>query len=129
MASQVIDPTGGGNTYLGALAMAMAMSIAGSTASSISASSESNSNDILDTLLSTNTNNSTFSDEWRSVLRAAVYATIAASYAIEQCGTPLVATEAAIDDVWNGESFQSRLERYLVREEGKLISGIRQLGQ
>lgn len=123
MAAQVVDPTGGGNTYLGALAMAMALNV----------SFKADRANTLETILPANTDGSVFPDEWRSVFRAAVNATVAASYAIEQCGTPLVTAESADDthsasDLWNGESFHTRIERYLAREEGKLVSGIRKLG-
>ncbi|KAI4162264.1 MAG: hypothetical protein LQ342_004132 [Letrouitia transgressa] len=76
---KVVDPTGGGNAFLGGLCVGL----------------------LENSLL---------------VEIAAVYATIAASFAIEQVGIPgLKLAEDGIDELWNGESVKSRLRSYQER--------------
>jgi hypothetical protein len=94
--SAVIDPTGGGNTFLGALALAMS----GKVTPSLS---------VLDRLL-------VEVKPHRRLLGALIYATIAASFVIEQPGMPLLSQNAGGKELWNGELFEDRLMTYLHRE-------------
>ncbi|KAI4216118.1 MAG: hypothetical protein LQ351_001617 [Letrouitia transgressa] len=76
---KVVDPTGGGNAFLGGLCIGLL------------------ENSFL-------------------VENAAVYATIAASFAIEQVGIPsLKLAEDAADELWNGENVKTRLRSYQER--------------
>ncbi|KAL9033770.1 MAG: hypothetical protein Q9214_007350, partial [Letrouitia sp. 1 TL-2023] len=76
---KVIDPTGGGNAFLGGLCIGLL------------------ENSFL-------------------VENAAVYATIAASFAIEQVGIPgLTSAKDGTDELWNGESVKARLRSYQER--------------
>jgi sugar/nucleoside kinase (ribokinase family) len=91
--SKVIDPTGGGNTFLGALALAMNGEVTPSTS-------------VLDSLLVSQ----------RRLLCAMIYATIAASFVIEQPGMPFLSRKGMEQELWNGELFEDRLVTYLDRE-------------
>lgn len=72
--SKVIDPTGGGNTFLGGLGIALARG--------------------------------------RSLHEAAIWGSVAASFAIEQVGVPTL-TESADGERWNGVRVQDRLDEFL----------------
>jgi sugar/nucleoside kinase (ribokinase family) len=91
---RVTDPTGGGNTFLGALAMGLT----GMT---------SPDGGVLEDLV--------VPDDQKSLLLALTHATVAAGYAIEQIGMPTVA--AADGDCWNGQRYPERFLDYLQREK------------
>lgn len=76
----VVDPTGGGNTFIGGMCQALARGI--------------------------------------EIDRAAAMGNVAASFAIEQIGLPVL---QVTDDgeLWNGEQVKDRMEKYLWRIEGK----------
>ncbi|KIW62389.1 hypothetical protein PV04_10569 [Phialophora macrospora] len=90
---RVTDPTGGGNTFLGALAMGLT----GITCPD---------GGVLEDLV--------VPDDQRRLLLALTHATVAAGYAIEQIGMPTVA--ATDGDCWNGQSYPERFLDYLQRE-------------
>ncbi|RMZ86635.1 hypothetical protein DV736_g6139, partial [Chaetothyriales sp. CBS 134916] len=93
----VVDPTGGGNTFLGALALALAgKAVLGPEA--VSSLGQSSS----------------LSKELTVFVCAMVHATIAASFAIEQVGVPAVAKDQP--DVWNAQSYTGRFQHYVTRE-------------
>jgi sugar/nucleoside kinase (ribokinase family) len=94
--STVVDPTGGGNAFLGALALAMN----GKVTPSMS---------VLDRLL-------VEVEPHKRLLGALIYATIAASFVIEQPGMPLLSQKVGEKELWNGELFEDRLVAYLHRE-------------
>ncbi|KAK5192176.1 hypothetical protein LTR92_008123 [Exophiala xenobiotica] len=100
-AERVIDPTGGGNTFLGALAIAMTGTVSPS------------GTDVVERQVPDG-----FTQQ-KPLLFALVHATVAASYAIEQVGMPVLATSGT--DAWNGEPYQERFMSYLHRE-GAYIS-------
>jgi sugar/nucleoside kinase (ribokinase family) len=75
-AAKVADPTGGGNTFLGGLAIALARG--------------------------------------KSVEEAAAWASVAASFAIEQVGAPSLSKHPE-NETWNGERVEDRLESFLQR--------------
>ncbi|KAM0669657.1 hypothetical protein ACQRIT_002098 [Beauveria bassiana] len=76
-ASNVVDPTGGGNTFLGGLSVALAR------------------------------------DE--DIETAAVWGTVAASFAIEQVGPPTLRQNDGGEETWNGENPLARLREFQER--------------
>lgn len=76
---KVVDPTGGGNTFLGAMAVSLARG--------------------------------------RTLEESAIYASVAASFAIEQVGVPqldeIESKGGGRIERWNGDVLQDRLEKYL----------------
>lgn len=69
--SKVVDPTGGGNTFLGGLGAALARG--------------------------------------ESLEEAALWGAVAASFAIEQVGVPILGSDENCQETWNGQSVQERL--------------------
>lgn len=98
---RVIDPTGGGNTFLGALAIGLT----GMTAPDEGA---------LDGLA--------VPDDMRRLLLALVHASAGAGYAIEQIGMPSVS--AADGDSWNDVRYSDRFVEYLRRERAHIDSQV-----
>ena len=94
--SGAVDPTGGGNAFLGGLAVAMT----GTVTPSMS---------VLDSLL-------VGVKSHARLLGALIYATIAASFVIEQAGMPRLSRNEGGQGKWNGELFEDRLATYLKRE-------------
>jgi sugar/nucleoside kinase (ribokinase family) len=104
-AERVIDPTGGGNTFLGALAMA-------TTGAAFPTEK--------DILTESNIPESKFSRQ--KLLFGLLHATVAASYSIEQMGVSI--PSETDPDCWNGESYRDRLLAFLAREKEHIISQI-----
>lgn len=109
--SKVVDPTGGGNAFLGALAMALSSDACPSVTqvSHILAPDKS--------------------PTWRpshNLTIPLVYATIAASFVIEQPGMPTYHMHANEGETWNEERFGDRLKRYLSREKAYLTRQMKQ---
>ena len=73
----MVDPTGGGNTFLGALAVALARG--------------------------------------KTLEEAAAWATVAASFAIEQVGVPTLGCDAEGRETWNGVRVDDRFEEFKTR--------------
>lgn len=134
--SRVIDPTGGGNTYLGALALTLGLL---STKLPI----DFPLHNVLARYISTATDSQPTPNTTRRhplhkvlgstpdqhsavpIMHAMVLALIAASFAIEQNGTPTLTVthgrngENHLDDeIWNGETVEQRVIKYLEREWG-----------
>ncbi|KAF3480058.1 uncharacterized protein GIQ15_05405 [Arthroderma uncinatum] len=96
--SRVVDPTGAGNAFLGALCQVLA----GSNQAPIKAARE-----IMDE-----------SEDWRAacvtwddrenVLAGLICATVAASYVIEQVGVPVLSCSPEGEEYWNGTSYVAR---------------------
>ena len=99
----VVDPTGGGNAFLGALAIGFSGKVSPPPSSFIIKKRW-----MPDTLM--------------AILCATVHATIAASFAIEQVGMPQI--ERDQPDVWNGESYAKRFSQYLTREWTYIVGQI-----
>ncbi|EXJ69559.1 uncharacterized protein A1O5_07595 [Cladophialophora psammophila CBS 110553] len=99
---RVEDPTGGGNTFLGALAIGM-------TGTTAPGEGILNNLDVL--------KESVYCE--KRLLLGLVHATIAAGYAIEQIGMPNVSTEDG--DCWNGEAYPERFRKYIEREREHII--------
>jgi hypothetical protein len=74
---KVVDPTGGGNGFLGGLAIALARG--------------------------------------KELEEAACWGSVAASFAIEQVGMPMLGTDEQGRETWNGAVVDERLEEYLQR--------------
>ncbi|KAK0645592.1 Ribokinase-like protein [Cercophora newfieldiana] len=74
---KVVDPTGGGNTFLGGLAVALARG--------------------------------------KGVEEACAWGNVAASFAIEQVGMPVLGRGEGGEEVWNGAVVEERLRGYLER--------------
>ncbi|KAL5342405.1 Ribokinase-like protein [Aspergillus crustosus] len=99
--SPVIDPTGAGNSYLGALAQGMV-------------SQGRDASMALDSVLGE-------SENWQKVIaaygkhdgvpRALIYATVAASFIVEQIGVPRQSTLEG-KELWNGTEFTERVRLY-----------------
>ncbi|QDS70632.1 hypothetical protein FKW77_000747 [Venturia effusa] len=73
---RVVDPTGGGNGFLGGLAVGLARG--------------------------------------KDVVEAAVWGSVAASFAIEQVGMPIL-TQESNGERWNGDRVQDRVDEFLQR--------------
>ena len=74
-AEKVVDPTGGGNGFLGGLAVALARG--------------------------------------KAVEEAAAWGSVAASFAIEQVGMPLLGTDEKGKETWNGVRVEERLREFM----------------
>jgi hypothetical protein len=101
--TKVVDPTGGGNTFLGALAIGLA----GTT------TPEESIIEDLDVPM-----------DQKRLLLALIHSTVAAGYAIEQIGMPSVL--ATDGDSWNGERYPDRFVEYFEREREHIISQLSQ---
>ena len=77
---KVVDPTGGGNAFVGGLGVGMARGV--------------------------------------GMVEAAAMGTVAASFAIEQIGIPMLTHGADGKELWNGERVSNRLEEYRQRLGG-----------
>lgn len=76
---KVVDPTGGGNTFLGGLAVGLARG--------------------------------------KGIVEAAAWGSIAASFAIEQVGCPVLRSDKEGRETWNGCAVEGRLDEFLRRIE------------
>ncbi|KAI5310040.1 hypothetical protein KEM55_001883 [Ascosphaera atra] len=99
---KVVDPTGGGNSFLGAFTQALVTSERAPVNNAIFA-------------IKCLENWSDVKKAWEGQLQvpaALACATVAASFVIEQLGTPELSADSKVD-VWNGEVYDDRLEKYL----------------
>lgn len=85
---RVRDPTGGGNAFMGGLAVGLARS--------------------------------RHVSPLRDTEEAVIGATVAASFAIEQVGLPVLGREVPRRETWNGVHVQDRIEEYRCRLEDKV---------
>lgn len=81
-AEMVVDPTGGGNGFLGGLAVALARG--------------------------------------KEIQEAAAWGSVAASFAIEQVGMPLLGKDEMGRETWNGALVEERLDEYVKKARGRL---------
>ncbi len=102
-AKRVIDPTGGGNTFLGALAIAM-------TGTAFPTEESTPFCNMPESIFS------------KKLMFALLHATVAASYAIEQMGVPV--PSETDPDCWNGTSYRARFLAFLARQERHIVSQI-----
>jgi sugar/nucleoside kinase (ribokinase family) len=108
--SKVVDPTGGGNAFLGALAMALSDGVCPHM---------DDANQLLE--LDKDPTPEALSD----LTLPLVHATIAASFVIEQPGMPTYQVQGDGKETWNGECFGSRFGAYLNREAANLRSQVK----
>lgn len=99
--ARVVDPTGGGNAFLGALAMAWTGSV----------------RPLVDETRRLLASQASSTEPFDHLTICLIYATVAASFVIEQPGMPTHGTELDGRETWNGEHFEDRLRAYLSREE------------
>jgi sugar/nucleoside kinase (ribokinase family) len=102
--SKVVDPTGAGNSFLGALAQGMI-------------SKDREPGHIMDNILAK-------SDDWNKIKtkwgnngqfpQALICATVAAGFVVEQIGVPTISTRDGFE-TWNGTEFNERLRNYTQR--------------
>ncbi|ETN43381.1 uncharacterized protein HMPREF1541_02540 [Cyphellophora europaea CBS 101466] len=102
--SRVLDPTGGGNTFLGGLAMGLSGMV---------------NPDFKDMSTGLGLVAETCPSQTTSMLTAVVHATVAASYAIEQVGVPRL--DPSDRESWNGQSYIERFHAYLGRERPHIV--------
>ena len=107
--SKVVDPTGGGNAFLGALSIALSGHMSPQIAE-------------IGKLLELVTHLTRESS--LKLIIPLVYATVAASYVIEQPGMPTYGVRKDGGETWNGEGFAERIRTYLHREKAYLIRQI-----
>ncbi|KIW14349.1 hypothetical protein PV08_07131 [Exophiala spinifera] len=100
----VVDPTGGGNTFLGALAVALTGRVLPSEQPLVEAVHVEDS-------------------RTGRMLLALLHATVAAGYAIEQVGMPVL-TDVQ-QDSWNGDTYQDRFMSYLAREKSYIVDQLK----
>lgn len=112
--NMVKDPTGGGNAYLGGLAMGLNRKVEPKT-------------ELFDELLEgTLVALQKFGSSASTLLYAGIYASVAASYVIEQAGMPSLSVSAdGGEGLWNGESVASRLGKYIAREKDGIAKSLR----
>lgn len=104
-AAAVIDPTGAGNSFLGALAQGMV------TMGRLPAN-------VIDSVLSPSTGWQEAvkaSGQLNSILHALIFATVAASFVVEQIGVPRMSTSTDGRELWNGTEFPERVRLYTQR--------------
>ena len=107
---RVVDPTGGGNTFLGGLCKALV----GDTTPSAEKIMQ-----LLKTDRNMNEGRETMERKER-ITTTLVLANIAASYAIEQPGMPVLSYEAG-KEAWNNEPFEDRIKAYIARERSHIL--------
>lgn len=105
-ATKVVDPTGAGNSYLGALAQGMV-------------SAGRDPANIIDSVLAGSENWRKSTQDWgkqNHYLPALIFATVAASFVVEQIGVPrLSATSDNAKELWNETEFTERVRLYTER--------------
>ncbi|KAL2824923.1 Ribokinase-like protein [Aspergillus cavernicola] len=100
--SPVVDPTGAGNSYLGAFAQGM-----------VSGGREATR--VIDSVLGGSANWQKAVAGWGnhgSIPNAQIFATVAASFVIEQIGVPRQSTSLEGKELWNGTEFTERVRLY-----------------
>ena len=107
---KVVDPTGGGNTYLGALAIGL------------SGAGTPDESWLDEKIFSECKQKPIRTPRLRRYLLAVIHATMAASYAIEQVGMPSLVGDR--EDHWNGEVYQHRFAEYIAREKSHILKQI-----
>lgn len=103
-ASKVVDPTGAGNSFLGALAQGMI-------------SKDRQPGQIMDEILATSVNWDKIKREWGNngqIPQALICATVAAGFVVEQIGVPTISITNGYE-TWNGTGFNERLRNYTQR--------------
>lgn len=103
--SPVVDPTGAGNSFLGALAQGML-------------SMEREVGKVIETTLKDSPNWTRAMDSWgpdKRVASALICATVAAGVVVEQIGVPRISRSHEGRELWNGMEFTERVRLYTER--------------
>lgn len=108
--NRVVDPTGGGNTFLGGLCKALVGDTSPSTEQIMQ---------MINTDRNIKEGRETMKRKER-IAAALVLANIAASYAIEQPGMPVLSYDAG-KEAWNNEPFEDRVKAYIARERSHIL--------
>lgn len=104
-ASPVTDPTGAGNSFLGALAQGM-----------VDANREPGK--VIESTLGASENWRKSMDSWgkyKYIPMALIFATVAAGFVVEQIGVPQVSVSKDGKELWNGTGFTERVRLYTQR--------------
>ena len=104
-ASAVADPTGAGNSFLGALAQGMV------TAGRDPAK-------VIDNVLAGSQHWGKAIQDWgqqSQFLPALIFDTVAAGFVVEQIGVPQLQTSSDTEELWNGSEFTERVRLYTER--------------
>jgi sugar/nucleoside kinase (ribokinase family) len=104
-ATPVIDPTGAGNSFLGALAQGM-----------VTAGREPS--EVIDSVLSKSENWNKALESWGNYQHypiALICATVAAGFVVEQIGVPHIDARGDGEELWNGTEFTERVRLYTQR--------------
>ena len=130
MPQYVVDPTGAGNTYLGAVAMCLTGALVGQPTHDLILR---RLRDVIPGFqgLRDKAYNShehrTVRDHVDMVVVAMIYATVAAGCAVEQHGMPVLEQTKIFTEIhekWNGRSFLDRVKDYLDRLGPKIIKNL-----
>ena len=106
---RVVDPTGGGNTFLGGFCKALVNH------------SVPTGQEIVSMIKGEKSSGEEEGNERNERITAAiVMANVAASYAIEQAGMPEL-SEVGRKDLWNSEAFEDRVAAYITRERSHIL--------
>ncbi|KKK20581.1 pfkB family carbohydrate kinase (Mak32) [Aspergillus rambellii] len=103
--SPVVDPTGAGNSFLGALTQGMV-------------SEGRDPAKVINSVLAGSTGWQKAMADWepyQNVLVALIFATVAASFVVEQIGVPRLSTSTDGKELWNGTEFTERVRLYTQR--------------
>ena len=112
-AHRVVDPTGGGNTFLGALAITLSGALTGTP-----------SLQMAEGIVPSEPVQSLDTDELQQLVAAAAVATVAAGFAIQQYGMPVLTSGDADEELWNDCHFTERLAVYVERETENIRQSI-----
>ncbi|KAA8651838.1 ribokinase family protein [Aspergillus tanneri] len=103
-ASAVVDPTGAGNSFLGALTQGMVS--AGRAPAKV-----------IDSVFASSVHwqNTKAGGRYNNILEALVFATVAAGFVVEQIGVPVMSTSTEGRELWNKTEFTERVRLYTQR--------------
>ncbi|EEH37179.2 PfkB family carbohydrate kinase (Mak32) [Paracoccidioides lutzii Pb01] len=109
---KVVDPTGAGNAFLGALAQGLVVSI------------DRPPIRVVTSTLEKSEKWTRISDSWGGhgrIPAALICATVAASFVIEQVGVPQISCTDLGEELWNGESYTERVRLYTLQFARNLV--------
>lgn len=110
----VVDPTGGGNAFLGGVAIALV-----------------GSRDLIEGEMN-EAERIAWEDKaacwgkYHNIPSALIHANIAAGLAIEQAGVPVLSGNECDKDIWNGEEVETRIKSYVSREKRYILKQARE---
>lgn len=107
---KVVDPTGGGNAFLGALSMAL-----------VRQREVDNHANMGQFERETWTKMAMQWNKEEKIAMSLIFASVAAAFAIEQAGMPSLSSGNSYQDTWNDESVETRVSLYVAREKGYIL--------